>query len=126
MYRTCTALKKTDSDPERFLLPGATFHILVSLAGQDLHGYGIMQDILERTAGKMKLSPGILYTAVKRMLEDGLIVEIQQRPDPEQDDERRRYYRLTKLGRDVATAEAARLSLLLQQARDTGLHASGR
>jgi len=114
--------KNTKSDLERFLpLPGVTFQILVSLAGQDLHGYGIMQDVLERTRGKMKLSPGTLYAAVKRMLEDGLLLELEERPDPEEDDERRRYYRLTKLGRDIASAEATRLSALIQQARSNGL-----
>ncbi len=114
--------RNSKSDLERFLpLPGVTFQILVSLAGQDLHGYGIMQDVLQRTGGKMKLSPGTLYAAVRRMLEDGLLVEIDERPDPEEDDERRRYYRLTRLGRDVASAEAARLSALVRQARSNGL-----
>jgi DNA-binding PadR family transcriptional regulator len=114
--------KNSKSDLECFLpLPGVTFQILVSLAGQDLHGYGIMQDVLERTRGKIRLSPGTLYAAVKRMLEDGFLWELEERPDPDEDDERRRYYRLTRLGRDVASAEAARLCALIQQARSNGL-----
>ena len=80
-----------------------------------------MQDVAARTDGRMKLSPGTLYGAIKRMLEEGLIVELDERPDPEQDDERRRYYRLTRFGREVAQAEADRLTTLLRQARAAGL-----
>ena len=102
-------------------LPSAVFQILVALADQDRHGYAIMQDVASRTGGRMKLSPGTLYGAIKRMLDDGLIVELDERPDPEQDDQRRRYYRLTRLGRDVAQAEADRLATLVRQARAAGL-----
>ena len=102
-------------------LPSAVFQILVALADQDRHGYAIMQDVAARTDGRMKLSPGTLYGAIKRMLDEGLIVELDERPDPEQDDERRRYYRLTRFGRDVAQAEADRLATLLRQARAAGL-----
>ena len=102
-------------------LPTAVFHILVALADRDRHGYSIMQDVAARTDGKVRLVAGTLYTAVRRMLEQGLIDELRESPDPEKDDERRRYYRLTRLGRDVALAEARRLQDLLSQARATGL-----
>jgi DNA-binding PadR family transcriptional regulator len=109
-------------DPESFLpLPTAHFHILVALADRDRHGYSIMQDVAARTDGKVRLSAGTLYSAVRRMLEQGLIEELRESPDPESEDERRRYYALTSLGRDVATAEARRLTALLSQARATGL-----
>jgi DNA-binding PadR family transcriptional regulator len=101
-------------------LPTAVFQILVALADQDRHGYAIMQDVAARTDG-IKLSPGTLYGSIKRMLDDGLIVELDERPDPDDDDERRRYYRLTRLGREVAQAEADRLTTLLRQARAVGL-----
>jgi DNA-binding PadR family transcriptional regulator len=98
-----------------------TFHILVSLADRDRHGYAVMQDVLERTDGALRLSPSSLYAAIKRLLEQGLIEELAERPDPAHDDERRRYYRLTRLGRAVAVAEARRLERLLADARATGL-----
>jgi DNA-binding PadR family transcriptional regulator len=106
-------------EPYPLPLPPAVFQILVALADQDRHGYAIMQDVAARTDGKMKLSPGTLYGSIKRMLDDGLIVELDERP--EHDDERRRYYRLTGLGRDMAQAEADRLTTLLRQARAVGL-----
>ena len=102
-------------------LPPAIFQILVALADQDRHGYAIMQDVAARTDGRTKLSPGTLYGSIKRMLEDGLIIEVDERPDPDNHDERRRYYRLTKYGREVAQAEADRLTTLLRQARAAGL-----
>ena len=102
-------------------LPPAVFQILVALADQDRHGYAIMQDVAARTDGRMKLSPGTLYGSIKRMLDQGLIVELDERPDPDHDDERRRYYRLTRLGRDAAQAEAGRMATLLRQARAVGL-----
>jgi DNA-binding PadR family transcriptional regulator len=109
-------------DVESFLpLPTAVFHILVALADGDRHGYAIMQDVAERTAGKVRLSAGTLYSAVRRMLEDGLIEELRESPDPASADERRRYYTLTGLGRDVALAEARRLTDLLSQAKAAGL-----
>jgi DNA-binding PadR family transcriptional regulator len=98
-----------------------TFHILVSLADRERHGYSVMQDVAERTNGALRLSPSSLYAAIKRLLEQGLIVELQERPDPEHDDERRRYYALSDLGRQVAMAEARRLERLLADARATGL-----
>ena len=102
------------------LLP-ATFHILVALADEDRHGYAIIQDVAARTDGSIRLSPGTLYRSIQRMLEDGLIVETHERPSPEDDDERRRYYRLTALGTAVAQAEAARLMDLVRMARARGL-----
>ena len=100
-----------------------SLHILVALADRDQHGYGIMQDIAARTEGKLRLSAGTLYGSIKRLLEDGLIVELRpsQRPAPEQDDDRRRYYRLTALGRKTAKAEVNRMTELLEQARAYGL-----
>lgn len=110
------------SDPDSFLpLHRDTFHILVSLADRDRHGYAVMQDVLERSDGKLRLSPSSLYASIRRLLEQDLIEELAERPDPAHDDERRRYYRLTKLGRDVAKAEARRLERLLGDARATGL-----
>lgn len=108
--------------PESFLpLHRDTFHVLVSLADRDRHGYSVMQDVAERTNGTLRLSPSSLYSSIKRLLERGLIKELSTRPDPEHDDERRRYYALTPLGRRVATAEALRLEQLLADARATGL-----
>ena len=113
--------KTTEPDPEMLLpLPVAVFHILVALSDADRHGYAIMQDVAERTAGKLKLSPGTLYGAIKRMLEEGLVKETAERPDPEEDDERRRYYRITPFGRRVAMAESTRLSALVKQAKAIG------
>jgi DNA-binding PadR family transcriptional regulator len=102
-------------------LPPAVFHILVAVADRERHGYAIMQDVSARTDGALKLSPGTLYGNIKRLLEDGLIQELEARPDPEHDDTRRRYYRITALGRRVAIAESARLAKLLGQARASGL-----
>jgi len=104
-----------------FALSRDTFHILVALAGGDRHGYYIMQEIAERTEGKVRLSPSTLYSAIKRLLEEGLIEELDERPDPEHDDERRRYYRLTPSGKRAAIAEARQLEKLLADARATGL-----
>ncbi len=118
-------MKKDPSKEQRqpSPLPAAAFQILVALADQDRHGYAIMQDVSARTDGRMKLSPGTLYGSIKRMLDEGLIVELDERPDPDRDDERRRYYRLTAFGREVAKAEADRLATLLRQARAVGLAA---
>jgi DNA-binding PadR family transcriptional regulator len=111
-----------EPDPESFLpLPRDTFHILVSLAERDRHGYSVMLDVAERTNGGLRLSPSTLYASIKRLLSQGLIEELAERPDPRHDDERRRYYRLTKIGRRVAVAEARRLERLLSDARATGL-----
>src|SRR6476469_10318629 len=102
-------------------LPTAVFHILVALADRERHGYSIMQDVAARTDGKVRLSAGTLYSAVRRMLEQGLIEELRDSPDPDSADERRRYYAITALGRAVALAEARRVTDLLSQARAAGL-----
>ena len=110
------------TNPDDLLpLPVATFHILVAVADQDRHGYAIMQDVATRTNGALKLSPGTLYGSIRRMLDDGLIVELSDRQRPEEDDERRRYYRITPFGRSVAQAESSRLATLLRQAKAVGL-----
>jgi DNA-binding PadR family transcriptional regulator len=104
-------------------LPPATFHILLALADDDRHGYAIIQDIAARTGGELKLSAGTLYRSIQRMLEQGLLVEPRDRPSPENDDERRRYYRITALGRDVARAETRRLTQLVKFAKESGFAA---
>ena len=116
-----SASESSDDIQALLPLPTAFFHILVALADRDRHGYSIMQDVSVRTDGKVRLSAGTLYSAVRRMLEQGLIEELRDRPDPSSNDERRRYYRLTRLGRRVALAEARRVNDMLTQARATGL-----
>jgi DNA-binding PadR family transcriptional regulator len=93
------------------------FHIMLSLAGGEQHGYGIMQDVLDRTHGKVRLWPATLYGSIKRLIEAELIEESDERPAPELDDARRRYYRLTKLGRRVLDAECERLQELVRTIR---------
>jgi DNA-binding PadR family transcriptional regulator len=108
-------------------LPAATFHILMALADEDRHGYAIIQEVASRTSGEVRLSAGTLYRSIQRLLDQGLIVELRERerPSPEVDDERRRYYRLTPFGIAVARAETRRLAQLLRLARSSGL-ASGK
>ena len=101
-------------------LPPATFHILMALADEDRHGYAIIQEVETRTGGALRLSAGTLYRSIQRILEQGLIVETRERPDPELDDERRRYYRITSLGQAVARAETNRLMQLVKLARASG------
>jgi len=86
------------------------FHILLALADEERHGYGIMQDVARQTNDALQLGPGTLYGCLKRMLAAGLVEESDERPDPELDDERRRYYRMTALGRKTVRAEASRLA----------------
>ena len=102
------------------MLPSATFHILLALAGEDRHGYAIIQEVAMRTDGELKLSAGTLYRSIQRMLEQGLIVETRDRPAPEDDDERRRYYRITPAGTAAAKEEARRLTQLVRMARAKG------
>ena len=119
--------RREGPEPEDFLpLSGDTFDVLVSLADGDRHGYAILLEIAARTDGRIRLSPSTLYAVIRRLLESGLIEELSDRPDPAHDDERRRYYRLTVLGRRVAQFEAARLTRLLADARATGLLPRGR
>ncbi|HZU65888.1 MAG TPA: helix-turn-helix transcriptional regulator [Ktedonobacteraceae bacterium] len=107
-------MKKAQKNPEDLLpLTPAVFHILLALADGERHGYGIMQEIAARTQGTMRMGPGTLYGSIKRMLADGLIEQAAERPDPELDDERRRYYRLTNFGLRVLQAEAQRLEQLV-------------
>lgn len=98
-------------------LTPAVFHILLALADMERHGYGIMQEVLANTDGQLKMGPGTLYGTLKRMLRDALIEETEERPDPAHTDERRRYYRLTDLGRRVLRAESRRLSDLVELVR---------
>ena len=111
-------MNKEKREPEVLLpLTPAVFHILLALADGERHGYGIMQEIALRTDGKMRMGPGTLYGSIKRMLAEGLIEELGERPDPALDDERRRYYRLTSFGLRVAQAEAQRLAQLVRVAQ---------
>ncbi|MFN2567470.1 MAG: PadR family transcriptional regulator [Gemmatimonadaceae bacterium] len=98
-------------------LPASEFQILLALADGERHGYAIMQEIEQRTAGEVRLGPGTLYGSIKRMLAAGLIDESARRPAAERDDERRRYYRITALGKRLAAAEARRMEQLLRAAR---------
>jgi DNA-binding PadR family transcriptional regulator len=105
--------------PKRKLdpLPSAAFQILLSLAGNDLHGYGIMRQVEEQTNGRMRLGPGTLYSSIQALLEEGMIEEIDGAARSDGSDERRRYYRLTSSGRKLARSEAERLADLLRVAR---------
>jgi DNA-binding PadR family transcriptional regulator len=107
--------------PEYGPLTPAMFHVLLALAGDDLHGYAILKEVDLRTNGKVRLSTGTLYGIIKRLLADGLVVERRARPADAQDDERRRYYRLTPMGHQVATAEADRMDEVLAVARSRNL-----
>jgi DNA-binding PadR family transcriptional regulator len=108
----------SDQDVESFLpLPASVMHIVVALASGDKHGYAIMRDVAELSGGTVRIGSGTLYGAIRRMLDQGLIEEAEQRPDPMLDDERRRYYRLTDLGRRVGAAEHRRLSALVDAGR---------
>lgn len=109
-----------EKDPRGLLpLTPAVLQILLSLADEERHGYGIMREVEDR--GGVRLGPGTLYGSIKRMLVGGLIEESDERPDPELDDSRRRYYRITDFGRRVAGAEAARLESLVRSAREKKL-----
>jgi DNA-binding PadR family transcriptional regulator len=111
----------SDPPPDSLLpLPPATFHILMALADGDRHGYAIIQEVASRTNGDVRLSAGTLYRSIQRMLEQGLLVETRERPAPELDNERRRYYRITEYGVEVAKAEARRLTELVRLARGSG------
>jgi DNA-binding PadR family transcriptional regulator len=115
---------RPDPQPGDLLpLSPQVFHILLSLAGGDQHGYAIMQEVAARSGGRLKLSPGTLYGCIKRMLEQGVLVELddRERPSGNDDDQRRRYYRLTPFGRKVIKAEAARMARSLEHARTYGL-----
>jgi len=107
-----------EQDTQRFLpLKPQWFHIMLALAGGEQHGYGIMQEVLERSSGKVRLWPATLYGSIKRLMEAGLIEASNERPAPELDDARRRYYQLTTFGRRVLDAECERLQELVQAIR---------
>ena len=106
-----------EDDTLRFLpLPSAPLHILLALREGERHGYAVMRDVERQSEGTVRMGPGTLYGAIKRLLADGLIEESAERPDPELDDQRRRYYRLTGLGERVCSAELERLSNLVRRA----------
>ena len=106
-------------------LSPAAFHILITLAAGNRHGYAIMHEVARITNGATRLGPGGVYTTIRRLLDDGLIEESDERPDVDVDDQRRRYYRLTGLGRAVVVAEAARLESLVEATRPWALEALG-
>jgi DNA-binding PadR family transcriptional regulator len=111
----------TENDAEGFgPLTPAMFHVLLALAGEDLHGYAILKEVELRTGGKVRLSTGTLYGIIKRLLNDGLIVEMRSRPS-KSNDERRRYYAMTLKGRQVASAEAERMDEIVSIARSRNL-----
>ncbi len=113
---------KADLKPESHLpLTPTVFHILLALADKERHGYGIIKEVEMRTEGRVHIMAGTLYGAIKRLLERGMIKETDERPDPELDDERRRYYQLTDFGQRVLTAEVMRLEEQVRQARNKQL-----
>lgn len=99
------------------------FHILLALADEERHGYGIMQDVARQTGDGLQMGPGTLYGCLKRMLAAGLVEEAEERPDPEMDDERRRYYRMTALGRKTVRGEAQRIATALSAAKSKRVYA---
>jgi DNA-binding PadR family transcriptional regulator len=118
-------MTKSRSPQELLPLTPPVFHILLALAGEDRHGYGIMQDVARQTNDALQLGPGTLYGCLKRMLAAGLVEEAEERSDPALDDERRRYYRMTSLGRRTVRAEAQRLAgaVTVAMSRLAGEHA---
>lgn len=114
-------------EPAEFLpLTPVALNVLLALAGEERHGYGIILEIEERTHGEVRLGPGTVYGVVKRLREGNLIEESEQRPDPTLDDERRRYYRLTEIGGRVLAAEVERLETLVHAARRKGAYPAPR
>jgi DNA-binding PadR family transcriptional regulator len=113
---------RTASPDSQLPLPAATFHILLALADEDRHGYAIIQEVSARTGGEVRLGAGTLYRSIQRMVDQELVVELsmRERPPHDEDDARRRYYRLTPFGRAVAEAETRRLGELLRLARASG------
>ena len=117
---TETKSSAAEKPVESFLpLTPAVFHILLTLADGEAHGYAVMQEVTRRSGGAVRLGPGTLYGAISRLLEDKIIVESEERPDPEMDDTRRRYYRLTDFGGRVLAAETKRMADLVRAARAT-------
>jgi DNA-binding PadR family transcriptional regulator len=113
--------------PEGYVpLTPAVLDIMVALGEVEMHGYAIMREVRRRTAGKRRLAPGTLYRSLRQMEEREWVVEAEERPEPDLDDERRRYYRLTELGRRVALAELERLEGVMSTARSKGFAPSAR
>jgi DNA-binding PadR family transcriptional regulator len=112
--------------PDLLPLTPPVFHMLLALADEERHGYGIMQDVARQTNDALQLGPGTLYGCLKRMLAAGLVEESDERPDLELDDERRRYYRMTTLGRSTVRAEASRLASALEAARSRRVFSNGK
>lgn len=110
-------MKRKSGSESLLPLPASVMHIIVALADGEKHGYAIMRDVADHSDDRIKMGSGTLYGSIKRMLEQGLIEEAEERPDPALDDQRRRYYRLTSLGRQVGAAECARLTALVDTAR---------
>jgi DNA-binding PadR family transcriptional regulator len=110
-------MNKPPNPKDLLPLTPPVFHILMALASEERHGYGIMQDVARQTSGALQLGPGTLYGCLKRMLAAGLVEESGERPDPSLDDERRRYYKMTALGQRVVRAEAQRLAGAVDAAR---------
>jgi DNA-binding PadR family transcriptional regulator len=114
-------------DPSTLLpLTPGMFQVLIALADGEKHGYAIIKEVARRTGGDVRLSAATLYTILRRFVQDGVVVESAERPDPALDDERRRYYRVTPFGREVARAEAARMETALGMARAKRLIPKGR
>ena len=119
--------KSPTPDPQSLLpLTPPVFHILLALTDEERHGYGIMRDVAAQTNDRLVLGPGTLYGCIKRMLAAGLIEGSDERPDPAMDDERRRYYRMTAVGRRAVRAEAERLAGAVSAARARRLLAGGK
>src|SRR5437667_7609613 len=114
------ATRHAESEDSPPLTP-AVFHVLLALVDKERHGYAIMQEVTKSTKGRIKMGPGTLYGTIKRLLEARMIEESHERPDPELDDERRRYYRLAGLGQRVLKAEALRYAEMAEVARRKGL-----
>lgn len=110
-------MPRQSAEPDPLPLTPPVFHILVALSEGEKHGYAIMQDVASQTNDALQLGPGTLYGCLKRMLAAGLVEESEERPDPELDDSRRRYYRMTALGRRAVRAEAARLAKAVTAAK---------
>jgi DNA-binding PadR family transcriptional regulator len=110
------AKPRETEDPKDFLpLPSSSFHVLLVLAEEEKHGYAIMREVERISDGAVRMGPGTLYGTIKRLLEIGMVEESGERPDPDLDDERRRYYRITGLGERVCAAEVRRLSTMIER-----------
>lgn len=114
-------MEAAETPPAMPPLSRTAVHVLLAIGPEERHGYAIMAEVARITGGAIRLGPGAIYTTIRRLLDDGLIAESDERPDPELDDQRRRYYRLTALGRTVAAAEVRRFESLVSAARPWAL-----